>query len=243
MQALEVKLTVAAVAVFVAALMFGATAKATVHYGSETYGEPPAKEPTIGAPPPPACNPQAPRQPEGSCTEPVEEYETISVAYDDQAGSLMIKVTVYEPELWYGIFEHKQAFTVGSTCPASELEGNFTAPGPIPQEQNVVRLAEYGGSVSSSTPIWTGHAFAWVWQDPAFAHRNWRCLALEDWTVPAGDTIRKWLPIQLGGWPKPKPRHKHHRSIAAECTRAYNRWRHEEAQGRRTHPPPAYCQA
>jgi hypothetical protein len=193
--------------VAVVLLALPAAAQATIHYGAASF-EPPSEEPSIGTQPP-LCNPQETRveergKAEGpdrySCTRPTEGLRTVNVAYNDQTGSLTIKVSVYDPQLWGPVLA-QQGFGVSSTCddPTPSLQGNFLGQDSAwtdedelieGEEPNAVTLQGHRGEVVASTS-WSSTGYAFTWTDRAFARRSWRCLALE-----RGGSVR------LGSWPK-----------------------------------------
>jgi len=189
-------------------------ALATIHYGSVTF-EPPVEEPTIGPQPPP-CNPQETSEesrghaegPEGyRCKLATEGLHTVNVAYNDQAGTLTVKVAVYDPQLWGPVLA-QQGFTLVSRCNdltlAPSLEGNFAGQadryargGYIEgQEENSVTLQGHNGSVGA-TAAFGAQGYTFTWSDRAFAHRDWRFLELN-----GGGCVR------LGGWPASHRRHR-----------------------------------
>jgi hypothetical protein len=186
-------------AAFTLMAAIAAPAGATVHYGSATFKQP-TEKPSIGPQPPP-CDQHVKEPweaPEGECSTPTEGIERVTVAYDDQAGSLTLKVTVYDPQYWGAVLPD-EGFDLGRTCGAEELEGNFEGEDSIYQptghvegEANGVALHGYEGAVDGSVD-WTGQEHIFAWQAPAFAHRDWRCLTLD-----------RGGSINLGGWPEPR---------------------------------------
>jgi hypothetical protein len=193
-----------------AAVTFAAPASATTHYGGVTL-QPPVEEPRIG-PQAPTCNPQtslpseaAPEVAAGCQAPPTggDHIQTVTAAYNDLSGSLTIKVTIFDPELWGAVLP-AEGFTVGPVCHSEELEGNFQGETSIynpritqlNQETDAVELHGYKGSVEASSAIWNGNADVFVWQESSFARRDWRCISLSD-----------GVSFKLNGWPTPKRRH------------------------------------
>jgi hypothetical protein len=190
----------------VLALALPSVAEATVHYGDETFA-PPSVAPTIG-PQLPTCNPQEVYPPETGneegplyeCNRPTESIHTVSVTYNDQTGSLTLKVTVFDPQLWGPVLNEPEGFSIGRNCNADEreLDGDFEGPEATwengrPPAENKVGLYGYQGEVEG-TVAWTGEAHVFTWASAAFAHKDWRCVTLDATSQS----------FSLNGWPKSK---------------------------------------
>jgi hypothetical protein len=191
-----------------------APAGATIHTGRAEF-EPPAERRTIGEVPPPCAGVGAGPSP-SPCELPLQETpKAITVAYDDVAGSLTVAVEVFDPAYWGEAFPETE-FALGGTCAGDELKGDF-AGGEIDVDERSlvargnpsgsVTLAGYDGSVGARASF-SGPVLTFVWQDPSFAHRNWRCIEFGSSGVnPIAPYVQgenvdiQGQTIALGGWP------------------------------------------
>jgi hypothetical protein len=163
---------------FVGLLAAPATASATIHTGGISFPEP-TNPPSIGVPPPPLI-------------EQGEFDHTVSVTYDDQAGTVTIRTEVFDPAHW-SKHHSRTNFTLGPHCyqgPERErLYGVWEAGGSsAPSHEGEFRvigevnLEGFGGEVYS-TGSFDGQAFTLTFQSPDFVNQEWYCFGYK----PAGE--------------------------------------------------------
>lgn len=177
-------------------------ALATVHTGSITFPEPTWPQPSLEPRP------------------PLVEYEefdhTISVAYDDQTGTVTVRTEVFAPAHW-GERHQTSAFILGRQCPQGGVEsyeqereaGRFYGTweiyeNPYADEPKVVKVVGVAGlegfmGTVKGAGSFDGQTFAIPFQSPYFTGREWRCFTTYR---GSGQGARSF---SLGGYPPQTP--------------------------------------
>lgn len=197
--------TVAAVSIMLA---LPGSALATIHEGHIRFAEP-TDPPSIGEAPTPLV-------------EQDEFDQTVSVVYDDEAGTITLTTTVFDPGRW-GERHEEESFRAGPSCTPEEeglygeLSGEWQAKPPSEEVINgivvshepgvtegTVRLSGIAGTVHGAGSF-DGQAFSITFADPHFANLEWRCFTLIDGRENSSFSLGDYPPLET---PKmvPSPR-------------------------------------
>jgi hypothetical protein len=173
----------------------------------------PENPPTIGTPPP-------------SADQREEVQREVVVRYDALAGSVTVRVEVWDAPFWG---EHlEEGLWLGSSCAEGSFLNFFPRSSLHPQAlhvhirahpKNLLSEAEvtgtamlrgYAGQIES-TGTFDGRRFEITFTSSAFRRRHWRCAATYLREQRHGSTVSEYRHFALGGWPKPRHRRGRHR--------------------------------
>lgn len=167
-------------------LILPAAALATVHEGHIRFVEP-TNPPSIGSPP-------------GSLVEQEEFDQSVSVAYDDEAGTITLTTTVFDPGRW-GERHEEESFRAGPSCTPEEegLYGELSGEWQATQEPGVTegsaRLSGIAGIVNG-VGSFNGQAFSITFADPHFTNLEWRCFTLIEGRESSSFSLGNYPPLE-----------------------------------------------